>query len=97
MLNHWYNTPAPRVLLHMPVTAAAIFAHSVRLGRPDLGARGLLMGLGASVRQFRHRAPVSRSVFRLARQLRLGPLELAQIEAQLPPLPAIATTINAAI
>lgn len=87
VLYAWYNVPSADLCLHLLATSMLCVWHTVKIGHPWLGVRGVLRGYVAAFRERKNRLPVSRQIYRLSRQLRnAGALPLAEIEHCLPTL-----------
>lgn len=87
VLYAWYNVPAPDLALHLAATSILCVWHTIKIGYPWLGVRGVLRGYGVAWRERKNRRPVQREIYRLSRELRdAGALPLAEIEDRLPSL-----------
>jgi GT2 family glycosyltransferase len=85
LLTVWYRVPMPDLLVHLPAMFVLSIVHGMRRGYLRAVVSGTLLGIGAMFHQSGKRRPVSRSVYRLSRQLReLGPVRLEAVESMLP-------------
>jgi GT2 family glycosyltransferase len=96
ILYTWHNVPAPAVFAHMAGATLNGLIFGLRCGRSWRMVRGLASGYAGILGQWGARRPVSREVYRLARELkRRGAVPLAEVESRLPPMqstrPAAAT------
>jgi glycosyltransferase involved in cell wall biosynthesis len=81
----WYNVPMPMLPVHLAGTTLRGVQHAIASGRFIKMFQGLGAGYLAIPSEWSKRRPVSAAVYRLDRYLRrCGPVELSQIEAQLP-------------
>lgn len=81
----WHNEPVPYAVLRMLELTIKGLAFGIKIGRPHTKAYGLILGYADCWHQRAARAPVSRSVSRLYRELRRsGLLPVDRIESRLP-------------
>ncbi len=91
VLYAWQHVPTPHLAAHLLGTTVLCLRHTIKIGHPWLGMRGILRGYAACLREWRKRRPVSREVYRLSRELKKrGAVPLDEIEARLPPLRNVA-------
>ncbi len=86
MLYHWYNTPMPALLVRLPASTGGALLHTLKIGRPDLGAIGFARGVAGIVHEFGKRNPVQHDLFSLARELVQASQPLESVEPRLPPM-----------
>jgi GT2 family glycosyltransferase len=85
VLYAWRNVPMPYLAVRLVKILARSAALAVRYRQPLAAALGLLRGLREVARDPRQRAPVSRSVYRLAHTLKVRrSVPLRDIESKLP-------------
>lgn len=83
----WQNVPAPHVLPHLAMTTFRGLFFGVRVGHPLWTIRGVLRGYAGCFRASGKRRPVTSAAYRLNRRLKKGgPLRLADVAAELPPM-----------
>lgn len=86
LLNAWYNVPTRRLPMQWIGSSVKVLASSPSIRALGWHLWGLARGLGASMKQWSQRNPVSPRVYRIARELRRrGGTPLGEIEALLPP------------
>ena len=69
ILYAWYNVPMPFLIPHILGTGLRASLHIARIGQPGQAVRGFAQGWAAVAHELRHRRPVSRSCYRLSREL----------------------------
>lgn len=80
ILYAWYNVPLPDLLVHLAGATFKAWLHGVKHGYLWARTRGLVIGYFDSLRQWRHRRPVPREIYRLSRRLKkMGPMPLEQV------------------
>jgi GT2 family glycosyltransferase len=87
ILYAWHNVPWPDLPLQLAGTTFMALRWALHERRLAWTLRGLAWGYARLLPEWKHRRPVTRSVYRLGRRLKHAPvLPLAQIEPELPPL-----------
>jgi GT2 family glycosyltransferase len=96
ILYAWHNLPALDLPLQLAGTTLMALKWALRERRLAWTLRGLAWGYARLLPEWKHRRPVRRSVYRLARRLKHAPvLPLAEIERELPPLTSPQTPASA--
>ena len=66
----WYNVPMPYFVPHILISGMKSVAHISGLGHPDQAIRGWFRGWGAIFHELNQRAPVSKSCYKLSREIK---------------------------
>lgn len=86
----WWNVPLPYLAVRVLKVVVMGMVIGRRIGQPRAAFAGIVDGLRAAPRDLRGRRPVSRRTYLVSHDLRQrGPLELAEIEDRLTPLPVV--------
>ena len=84
----WLHLPFPYVLFRGIQVLGLVGWMSVRWRAPRSALQGSASAIRYAVRNRGRRAPMTRSAYRLVRNLRRHPMRLSEVEGSLPPLPA---------
>jgi GT2 family glycosyltransferase len=85
VLQAWRHTPAAWLVLHLFATTVNGLRQAVRTRRPAAHVRGLASGLNMALTGRAERAPATKEIYWLFRQLKKrGPIRLTEFEQKLP-------------
>ena len=93
ILYAWHNVPLSRLPVQWIGSVVQYLRYGFRRRHPIWVAIGLIRGFGISIKEFRHRRPISVEVYKISRLLRKdGAVPLGRMEPLLPPQAPLASS-----